>query len=93
MTTVFGIFGLAIGIINYEIDVWIFTHVPIFDSEGDLVEEAMNSNRFIAWHTNVLRWIMLLSSFGAVGCLIMRHHYKITWVNQFFTTVQTESKK
>ena len=98
LTTVFAIFGLSIGIINYEVDVYRFEVMSFFTENfhDDLTLKAMNSDRFLAWHTPVLRWVIFISTLMALACLIMRHYYKIQWLNQFFRTiqqVQTESKK
>lgn len=90
-TTLFAMVGLLIMIINYEIDVWFFGiqtfYMEDFDGD-DMVHRAINSDRYKSFHTKIFRWIVFLTSMCALGCLLMRHKYKIMWLNKFFSTIQ-----
>jgi hypothetical protein len=94
-TTIFAMIGLSVMIVNYEIDVWFFG-IQTFYMEDianeDMVLRAMTSDRYTSFHTKALRWIVALTSIAAIFSLLMRHKYKILWLNRFFTTIQRESQ-
>jgi hypothetical protein len=77
ITTILAIIGLSLAIANYEIDM---------SSQYDLlnpsvIPNAMDDPRNRKTSTNLVRMIILITTLLAVGCLIMRHHYKVLWIN------------
>ena len=44
----------------------------------------MASARFNAVHTQILRYCILVTSFIAIVCLILRHYYKNIWLKKYF---------
>lgn len=85
--TMFAIVGLIVMIVNYEIDVWFFGIQTFEEPDGDMREKAMTCDRYLSIHTSFFRWVIALTSMAALACLLIRHHYKIQWLNKFFTTI------
>ena len=72
--------GLALAVANYEIEM---------SSQYELLQpnrhkNAMDDPRNQKTATNMVRMIILITTLLAVGCLFMRHHYKIQWLNLYF---------
>lgn len=78
ITSILAISGLLLAISNYEIGVSADYIPPSLDID------AMDDPRNTHGSTNIVRLIIMITTLMAVGCLIMRHHYKILWLNKYF---------
>ena len=48
--------------------------------------DPMEDPRNLHASTNIVRLIILITTILAIGCLIMRQHYKVIWVNTYLQT-------
>ena len=79
-STVFGMIGLILTMINYEYDVVMYkTRL-----EPDILKNAMDDPRNAKNTTNLVRMVVLMTTVMSIICLIMRHYYKREWFNKYF---------
>lgn len=74
------IIGLALAVANYEIDM--SSQYELLNPQ--LIPNAMDDPRNKKTSTNLVRMIILITTILAIGSLVMRHHYKVLWINQYF---------
>jgi hypothetical protein len=72
--------GLALAVANYEIDIVNFQT----KLDPDRIPNAMDDPRNAKDSTNLVRLIILITTILAIVCLIIRHYYKIEWLNKYF---------
>ena len=80
ITTILAMIGLALAVANYEIEMLdeFGYSVGSKHSEKQRVIDPDNVQR------NLVKAIVAFTSLLAVGCLAMRHYYKILWLNKYF---------
>jgi len=72
--------GLALAVANYEIDM----RSGFMPLNPIAHPNAMDDPRNKKASTNMVRLIIMITTFLAVVCLITRHYYKIIWLNKYF---------
>ena len=80
ITTILAMIGLALAVANYEIEM--SSQYELLDPK--LHKNAMDDPRNQKTATNMVRMIILITTLLAVGCLFMRHYYKVQWLNLYF---------
>ena len=72
--------GLALAVANYEIEINDYKTALDPEKYKDAMEDPRNSKDT----TNLVRLIILITTILAIVCLIVRHYYKIEWLNKYF---------
>lgn len=80
ITTILAMIGLALAVANYEIDM--SNSYDLLDPK--LTPNAMDDPRNQKTATNMVRLIIMITTLLAVFCLVMRHRYKVQWLNEYF---------
>ena len=81
ISTTLAMIGLTLALVNYEIDI-ANDQIPLDPSKyGD---NAMLEPRNQKPTTNMFRLIVMITSLLSAGCLIMKHYYKVLWLNEHF---------
>ena len=92
--TGFALCGLALALVNYEIDIsnkdYVIYDVDVITTKYD---DAMQTDRFKDGHSVLLRYFILITTALAIVCLVARHQYKIKWMNKYFNPALTREKR
>ena len=85
LATIFAFIGLVCAIVNYEIDI-LNRNLTIYDVDVIAANniKALETDRFRDGHTQLFRYCILFTTILAFFCLIVRHLYKIQWINKYF---------
>jgi len=85
LATIFAFSGLICAIVNYEVDIG---NRKLIIYEVDIItknyKNALDTDRFRDGNTALFRYFILLTTILAFFCLIIRHLYKIQWINKYF---------
>ena len=71
--------GLLLTIASYEQDVLLF-NVAV---KGGRDEHAMDTVRFTAWYNKLVKYIVMITSFVAIGFVVLRRIQKNIWINYY----------
>jgi hypothetical protein len=93
LITITALFGLVVGMVKYELDVYNFRSVT-FDGVGvyepedisklNMREMARNSPRCNSIYHKPMIWLMLISTFFSVLLLFLRRYYEVLWSRNYF---------
>lgn len=79
ITTILAMIGLALAVANYEIE--------MLEDFGEYEPNNFSKDRHPHpknLQRNMVKVIVFVTTVLAVGCLTMRHYYKILWLNKYF---------
>jgi len=92
IATSLSIVGLLLTLGSYEQDIIDFNVTDITDSE-DKRYDAVDSIRFTAWYNVLIKYIVMITSFIAIGFLLLRRYQKIIWINNYLNDKYIYKKK
>ena len=80
ISTILAMIGLGIAVANWEVD----AQMDYNKLDPTKYPKAMDDPRNLKVSTNIIRIIILTTTILAIISLVIRHYYKILWLNKYF---------